>query len=75
MAVDLVKLLSDLVAIPSVNPMGRNLTGPEYLEHRVTAYLERWFKDGVDTPGLVLIKVHAGRIHYWDGEDEGEVNL
>ena len=35
--------------------------------------LERWFKDGVDTPGLVLIKVHANRIHYWDGENEGEV--
>ena len=28
-----------------------------------------------DTPGLVLIKVHAIRIHYWDGEDEGEVAL
>lgn len=38
-----------------------------------TKDLERWFKDGVDTPGLVLIKVHATRIHYWDGEDEGEV--
>jgi len=35
--------------------------------------LERWFKQGVDTPGLALIKVHADRIHYWDGEDEGEV--
>ena len=37
--------------------------------------LERWFKDGVDTPGLVLIKVHADRVHYWDGEDQGEVKL
>lgn len=37
--------------------------------------LERWFEDGVDTPGLVLIKVHANRIHYWDGESEGEVAL
>lgn len=34
--------------------------------------LERWFKNGTDTPGLVLIKVHARRIHYWDGENEGE---
>ena len=34
--------------------------------------LERWFQNGVDTPGLVLIKVHASRIHYWDGENEGE---
>ena len=37
--------------------------------------LERWFKDGVDTPGLVLIKVRAQRVHYWDGEDEGEVKV
>ena len=38
-----------------------------------TKGLERWFEDGVDTPGLVLIKVQANRIHYWDGENEGEV--
>src|SRR5688500_15708158 len=34
--------------------------------------LERWFEDSVDTPGLVMIKVSARRIHYWDGEEEGE---
>lgn len=38
-----------------------------------TPDLEIWFEDGVDTEGLVLIKVKATRIHYWDGEDEGEV--
>ncbi len=37
--------------------------------------LKRWFKDGVETPELVLIKVHAERINYWDGEDDGEVEL
>ncbi|GGD45082.1 pyridoxamine 5'-phosphate oxidase [Erythrobacter arachoides] len=37
--------------------------------------LERWFKQGVDTPGLVLLEVVAKRVHYWDGEDEGEVKL
>ena len=42
-------------------------------EAHLTKGLERWFQDGVDTPGLVLIKVHANRIHYWDGENEGEV--
>ena len=35
--------------------------------------LDRWFEQGVDTPGLALIKVRADRIHYWDGEEEGEV--
>lgn len=40
-----------------------------------TKDLDYWFKDGVDTPGVVLIKVRASRVHYWDGEDEGEVPL
>ena len=35
------RLLADLVALPSVNPMGRPLQGPEVYEHRVTAY-EHW---------------------------------
>jgi len=35
--------------------------------------LDRWAKQGVDTPGLAMIKVHASRIHYWDGENEGEL--
>lgn len=38
-----------------------------------TKDLDRWFEQGVDTPGLILIKVHAKRAHYWDGEGEGEV--
>ncbi|MBM6593918.1 pyridoxamine 5'-phosphate oxidase family protein [Microvirga pudoricolor] len=40
-----------------------------------TKDLEIWFKDGVNTPGLVLIKVHASRIHYWQGADEGEIKV
>ena len=44
-------------------------------EEHWTTDLDRWFKDGVDTPGLVLIHVHAARIHYWDGEDEGELTV
>ena len=37
--------------------------------------LDAWFKQGIDTPGLTLIKVHAERLHYWDGYDEGELDL
>jgi general stress protein 26 len=37
--------------------------------------LDEWFDDGVDTEGLLLIKVHASRIRYWDGDDEGEIQL
>jgi acetylornithine deacetylase/succinyl-diaminopimelate desuccinylase-like protein len=35
--------LADLVRRPSVNPMGRNVSGPEYLEGRVTDYLVQRF--------------------------------
>jgi len=38
-----------------------------------TPDLEIWFDDGIDTPGMVLIKVHADTIRFWDGEDEGEL--
>ncbi|HEX4146121.1 MAG TPA: M20 family metallopeptidase [Pirellulales bacterium] len=41
---DLIKTLSDLVALPSVNPMGRPATGPEFFEYRVTDYLENFFR-------------------------------
>ncbi len=37
--------------------------------------LDRWYPQGIDTPGIVMIRVHASRIHYWDGDDEGEVML
>lgn len=37
--------------------------------------LDYWFADGVDTPGLVLIKVYAERAHYWAGQEEAEVML
>jgi general stress protein 26 len=40
-----------------------------------TRGLDRWFKQGVDTPGLVLLKVAAERIHHWDGEEEGEIEV
>ena len=37
--------------------------------------LERWWPDGIDTPGLVLIRARGRRAHYWDGEEEGELIL
>lgn len=40
-----------------------------------TPDLDLWFGNGVDTPGLVLVKVHAERIKYWDGADQGELLL
>ncbi len=41
---DPIRLLKDMVAIPSVNPMGRDLTGEEYFETKLSAYLADLFR-------------------------------
>jgi general stress protein 26 len=35
--------------------------------------LDIWFEQGVDTPDLVMLRVHATRIKYWEGEEQGEL--
>jgi general stress protein 26 len=43
--------------------------------HHWVDSLARWFPDGIETPGMVMLKVRARHVHYWDGEDQGEVTL
>ncbi|WP_230480847.1 pyridoxamine 5'-phosphate oxidase family protein [Sphingomonas sp. Leaf21] len=38
-----------------------------------TRDLDRYFPEGIDTPDVVMIRVHAQRIRYWDGGEEGAV--
>jgi general stress protein 26 len=38
-----------------------------------TKELDHWFEDGIDTPGVTMIKVRAKRVHYWDGTEQGEL--
>jgi general stress protein 26 len=38
-------------------------------EELYTKYLEVWFPDGLDTPGLALLKVRAETAEYWDASD------
>lgn len=57
--VDPLPLLEQLVAIPSVNPMGRNVSGPEYLEGRLTEFLSKFFRD-LGVP-FEVIEVLPGR--------------
>lgn len=45
MTFDVVDLLCKLVRIPSVNPMGRNDTGPYCYEHRMTDFLQQLFTE------------------------------
>lgn len=44
-------------------------------EQHWTSDLNKWFDQGLDTPGIVLIKIKANRVTYWKGREEGEVEL
>lgn len=37
--------------------------------------LERWFKDGPESEDVVLIKVTPDIVAYWNGDDDGEIEL
>jgi acetylornithine deacetylase/succinyl-diaminopimelate desuccinylase family protein len=41
---DVVETLQQLIRIPSVNPMGRDVTGAPYLEGALTDYLQQFFQ-------------------------------
>ncbi len=45
MVLDVVDTLCELVSIPSVNPMGRPVSGPEYFEYAMTDRLQRLFEE------------------------------
>ena len=40
-----------------------------------TSDLDTWFEQGEDTPDLVLIKVTAKRVNYWEDGEEGQAVL
>ena len=40
-----------------------------------TKDLDRYFPEGIDTPGIVMIRIDAKAIRYWDGSDEGEIAI
>lgn len=80
MALDATEILARLVAIPSVNPMGRDVSGPPFFEGRLTDHLETVLGE----MGLTVERqpVHPGRenlIARLDGprspEDGGELLL
>lgn len=45
------------------------------LEEHWRDELKQWFKEGLDTPGLVLLEVQAGRINWWNEDGDGEIDL
>ncbi|WP_242120381.1 pyridoxamine 5'-phosphate oxidase family protein [Sphingomonas lacusdianchii] len=40
-----------------------------------TKDLDRYFPEGIDTSGIIMIRVDAKAIRYWDGGDEGNIAI
>jgi len=63
------RLLRDLVALPSVNPMGRPLAGEHLYEGRVSAYVAEFFQD-LGVPHFAQPVAEPGRtnvVAWYDG--------
>ncbi len=75
MALDVVQILNDLVSIPSVNPMGRDVQGEEYYEYRLTDYLQQlfqqldlpWYRQNVGPKQDNIVALLEGEIPLADG--------
>lgn len=59
----------------SIEGQAEVITDTSLLAEHWTKDLNRWWPDGPESPGIALLKIHAERIHYWDGENQGEVPL
>ena len=57
----------------AVQGRGKLHTDRSTLEKHWVPDLEKWFEDGLDTEGLILIEVKPDRIAWWDGREEGEL--
>jgi acetylornithine deacetylase len=66
------RLVRDLVALPSINPMGRPLQGAEIYEYRVTAYLEDFFRSlGVPWQRQTIAPQRDNILACWDSPGAG----
>jgi acetylornithine deacetylase len=60
---DPLQILQGLVAIPSVNPMGRDVSGAEFLESRLSDHLEGFFHElGVECQRIEVLPGQANVI-------------
>lgn len=51
---------------------GEIIKDKDTLKEKWVEGLDQWFPEGVDTPGICLIKVRASRVRFWHKEEEGE---
>ena len=57
----------------SVTGKANLTTNKAEMEKHWSSDLEIWFKDGLETKGIVMIEVKARHIKYWENNKEGEV--
>ena len=73
---DALTLLKQLVAIPSVNPMGRDLAGPEFYETRLTEYLTGLFEGlGVPFEAIEVVPGRANVVALFESDPEAPTVL
>ncbi|RZJ42113.1 MAG: pyridoxamine 5'-phosphate oxidase [Chryseobacterium sp.] len=46
----------------------------EIIKEKWIDELKQWFPEGVETPGICLLKVTSKRVSFWHKEEEGEYN-
>jgi len=51
------------------------LTDSKSIDEAWVPIAKAWFKDGKETPGLTVIKVHPAYAYYWDTKDGKMVSL
>lgn len=54
---------------------GKVIRDKSKMQKHWTPDLDTWFKDGIDTKGLVMIKVEAKVIRYWHKQYEGSLKV
>lgn len=45
-----------------------------FAEHWIDS-LKKWFPQGIDSPGMVLIHIKGSMVHYWQKNKEGKIKL
>lgn len=58
----------------SVQGEARVLTDRRVMRDHWHEELRQWFRDGLETEGMVMLRVDARRVQWW-GEEDGEVEL
>ena len=59
----------------SVNGKARLSKDRSEMTDHWTPDLDLWFKDGIKTPGLVMIEVEANHIKYWNNNKQAELTI